>query len=49
MHQGLRKGVLDGSLIPVICGLTYKNIGIHTSLDMIREYLPSPIDNKKKY
>lgn len=47
MHQGLRKGVLDGSLIPVICGSTYKNIGIHTSLDMIREYLPSPIDNKK--
>ena len=47
IHRGLRKGVLDGTLIPVICGSTYKNIGLHTTLDMIREYMPAPIDNKK--
>lgn len=47
IHRGLRKGVLNGSLIPVICGSTYKNIGLHTTLDMVREYLPSPKDNKK--
>lgn len=47
IHRGLRKGVLDGTLIPVICGSTFKNIGIHTLLDMVREYLPAPIDNKR--
>lgn len=47
IHRGLRRGVLDGTLIPVICGSTYKNIGLHTTLDMIREYLPAPTDNKK--
>ncbi|CAM3105657.1 elongation factor G [Streptobacillus ratti] len=47
IHRGLRKGVLDGTLIPVVCGSTYKNIGLHTTFDMMREYLPSPKDNKK--
>lgn len=45
MHAGLRKGVLDGTLVPVICGSSYKNIGLHTTFDMIREYMPSPKDN----
>lgn len=47
IHRGLRKGVIDGTLVPVICGSTYKNIGLHTLLDMIRDYLPAPKDNKK--
>lgn len=47
IHRGLRKGVLEGTIIPVICGSTYKNIGLHTTLEMVRDYLPSPIDNKK--
>lgn len=47
IHAGLRKGVLDGSLVPVICGSSYKNIGLHTTFDMIREYMPSPKDNVK--
>ncbi len=45
IHAGLRKGVLDGSLVPVICGSSYKNI--HTTFDMIKEYMPSPLDNVK--
>lgn len=45
MHAGLRKGVLEGTLVPVICGSSYKNIGLHTTFDMIREYMPSPKDN----
>lgn len=47
IHAGLRKGVLDGSLVPVICGSSYKNIGIHTTFYMIKEYMPSPLDNVK--
>ena len=47
IHAGLRKGVLDCSVIPVICGSTTKNIGLHTTFDMIRDYLPEPMDNPK--
>ncbi|VWL85915.1 elongation factor G [Oceanivirga miroungae] len=47
LHHGLRKGVLNGSLIPVICGSSLKNIGLHTTFDIMREYLPSPRDNVK--
>ena len=44
IHRGLRKGVISGDVIPVLCGSTAKNIGMHTLLDMIYDYLPSPID-----
>lgn len=47
IHKGLRKGVLNGDIIPVLCGSTAKNIGIHTLLDMIWDYLPSPLDEKE--
>ncbi|SHK21364.1 elongation factor G [Tepidibacter formicigenes] len=44
IHKGLRQGVISGDIIPVLCGSTAKNIGIHTLLDMIWDYMPSPID-----
>ena len=47
IHRGLRKGVLSCDVIPVICGSTFKNIGLHTTFDMVRDYLPAPKDNKK--
>ncbi len=46
IHSGLRKGVLNGELIPVIVGSATKNIGIHTLLNMFIDYLPSPNDLK---
>lgn len=44
IHKGLRKGVINGDIIPVLCGSTAKNIGIHTLLDMISDYMPSHLD-----
>lgn len=44
IKRGLRAGVLSGDIIPVLCGSTSKNIGIHTLLDMIGAYMPSPAD-----
>ncbi len=44
IHKGLRKGVISGDIIPVLCGSTAKNIGIHTLLDMVWDYMPSPMD-----
>lgn len=46
IHKGLREGVLNGELIPVIVGSATKNIGIHTLLSMMVDYLPSPCDLK---
>lgn len=44
INRGLRDGVLNGELIPVIVGSATKNIGIHTMLDMLIDYLPNPQD-----
>jgi len=46
IHTSLRKGVLAGALFPVIVGSATKNIGIHTLLKMMIEYLPNPSDLK---
>ncbi len=44
IHKGLRTGVLAGELTPVLVGSAIKNIGIHTLLDMLIDYLPNPSD-----
>ncbi len=46
IHDGLRKGVINGDIVPVLVGSAVKNIGIHTLLDMIQDYLPTPKDIK---
>ena len=43
---GLRKGVLNGELVPVIFGSSKNNIGLHTMLSMLVDYLPNPNDLK---
>ena len=44
LKSGLRKGVISGDLIPVICGSAIKNIGVSSLINMIVSYLPSPVD-----
>lgn len=44
IHQGLRQGVLNGELTPVLVGCATKNIGLHTLLDMCIDYMPNPSD-----
>ncbi|MDE7162087.1 MAG: elongation factor G, partial [Anaeroplasmataceae bacterium] len=44
IQTGLRSGVLAGELIPVLVGCATKNIGIHTTLKMLIDYLPNPSD-----
>ncbi len=40
----LRKAVLDVKIIPVLCGASFKNVGVQKLLDAIVDYLPSPLD-----
>ncbi|MDO9527545.1 MAG: elongation factor G [Syntrophales bacterium] len=44
LKSGLRKGVMSGDLVPVICGSATKNIGVSPLIDMIVNCLPSPVD-----
>ena len=46
IQSGLRTGVLNGELIPVLVGSALKDITIHTALSMMIDYLPSPSDLK---
>ncbi|MEQ8201553.1 MAG: elongation factor G [Syntrophomonadaceae bacterium] len=46
-HQlvaAIRANVIDASMVPVICGSSYRNIGVQTLLDTVVNYLPSPLD-----
>ena len=42
--DGLRKAVIAGALIPVVCGSALKNIGIVNLINFIISVLPSPVD-----
>ena len=46
IHQGIRSGVLDRELLPVLCTSASQNIGVETLENMIIEYMPSPEDSK---
>jgi len=44
LKRVLRQAVIQGKLIPVLCGSALKNKGVQSLLDAICEYLPSPLD-----
>jgi len=44
LTEGLRKGVLNRAVFPVLCGSGLKNMGIQPLLDAILQCLPSPVD-----
>jgi len=46
IKRGLRKGVLELKLQPVLCGSSLKNIGVQPLMDAIIDYLPSPEEVK---
>ncbi|MBD2230042.1 elongation factor G [Phormidium tenue] len=40
----LRKGTIQGTIVPVLCGSAFKNKGVQLLLDAVVDYLPSPIE-----
>ena len=40
----LRKGVIAGAIVPILCGSALKNKGVQLMLDAVCDYLPSPLD-----
>ena len=51
-HEELMKGVtsalLNGTAIPVVAGSSYTGAGIDMLLDVIRDYMPAPNDERAK-
>lgn len=46
LHASLRRLTLSGSghVVPVLCGASFRNIGVQPLLDAVTLYLPSPLD-----
>ncbi|MBR0277488.1 MAG: elongation factor G [Clostridia bacterium] len=44
IKKGLRKGTIELTITPVLCGTAYRNKGVQKLLDAIVDYMPSPLD-----
>ena len=40
----LRKATIDNTIVPVVCGTSYRNKGVQKLLDAIVDFMPSPVD-----
>ena len=44
LASGIREGVLNHGLVPLLCGSAFKNKGVQLLLDAVVDYLPAPVD-----
>ncbi|MBR5843161.1 MAG: elongation factor G [Bacteroidaceae bacterium] len=44
IRVAIRKGTLSMSIVPMVCGSSFKNKGVQTLLNSVCAYLPSPAD-----
>ncbi len=44
IRAAIRKATIANTMVPVMCGTSYRNKGVQKLLDNIVEYLPSPLD-----
>ncbi|ENZ00777.1 elongation factor G [Clostridium thermobutyricum] len=44
LKAALRKATIANEIVPVICGSSYKNKGVQEMIDLVVDYLPSPLD-----
>ena len=44
IKKALRKACIDNTIVPVVCGSSYRNKGVQKLLDAIVDYMPAPTD-----
>ena len=44
LKKCIRKGTINQSFVPVLCGTAFKNKGVQTLLDAVVDFMPSPLD-----
>lgn len=46
LRSAIRKSTLQQFAVPVLCGASFKNIGVQPLLDAVTYYLPSPLERQ---
>lgn len=46
IQKGLKTGINDGEIFPILCGSALANKGVSFLLDMILDYIPSPLERE---
>lgn len=49
VEKAIRRATLSMKAFPILCGSSYKNIGVQTLMDAVMSYLPSPLQGHKLY
>ncbi|MSR03884.1 MAG: elongation factor G [Gemmatimonadetes bacterium] len=44
IRAGIRKSTINGWMVPVLCGASFKNKGVQALLDSVIDFLPAPSD-----
>ncbi len=44
LKRALRAATIANTIVPVVCGTSYKNKGVQKMLDAVIDYMPSPLD-----
>ncbi|MEG3846417.1 elongation factor G [Microcoleus sp. herbarium19] len=44
IRSALRRGTVEGTIVPMLCGSAFKNKGVQLLLDAVIDYLPSPLE-----
>ena len=44
IRRAVRRGTVDGQIVPVLTGSAFKNKGVQPLLDAVTMYLPAPVD-----
>src|SRR5574343_1080299 len=47
VFAALRKACVANKVVPMVCGSAFKNKGVQTMLDLVMEFMPSPLDKKE--
>ncbi|CAH0728658.1 unnamed protein product, partial [Brenthis ino] len=49
IENAVRRCTINMRVFPILCGSSYKNIGVQTLIDGVIAYLPSPLEGSKVY
>ncbi|XP_052756436.1 ribosome-releasing factor 2, mitochondrial isoform X2 [Galleria mellonella] len=49
IEAAIRRCTIEMSAFPIVCGSSYKNIGVQTLMDAVISYLPSPLECNELY
>lgn len=49
IENAIRRCTIEMKIFPILCGSSYKNIGVQTLIDAVISFLPSPVEGSKLY